>query len=327
MVAILGKDIGPIGYGMGNLTSPPRVAPEDQAIECLRTAAELGCLAWNAGEFYGPPTHNSLVLLNRFFAKYPEYANRVLLNVKGAMENYTPNGSPEFVRKSVDNCLAQLGGKGKIDMYECGRRDTRVPMETTLNTLKELVEEGKIGSVALTEVNATTIREAAKIVNISAVEIELSLWNTDPLRNGVLSTCAELGIPVFAYCPLGRGFLTGKLNFEDIPEGDYRRMLPKNQPENLKKNLQLVKQVETLAEKKGFTTAQVALGWILGLSKQEGMPLIVPIPGTSSPDRVRENAAAAALADDEMKAVEAILSLNPVVGDRYHAHGMKLTDL
>ncbi|KAF2497045.1 Aldo/keto reductase [Lophium mytilinum] len=198
MVTVLGKNIGAVGYGMLSLTQPPRVATADQAIECLRTAAEVGCLACNAGEFYGAPTYNSLVILNRFFAKYPEYADRVLLNVKGALEDWTPNGTPEFVRKSVENCLAQLGDKGKIDIFECARRDMNVPIETTLNTLKKLVDEGKIGSVALTEVNATTIREAAKIVKVSAVEIELSLWNTDPLSNGVLSTCKELGIPVFA---------------------------------------------------------------------------------------------------------------------------------
>ena len=326
-LVIAGKQVGPIGYGMGSLTTPPKIPPQDQAIECLKTAADIGCLAWNAGEFYGPPTYNSLVLLSRFYEKYPEYVDKVVLNVKGGMQNFKPNGSPEYIRESVENCLKQLG-KGKIDQFECARKDPTIPFETTLRTLKKLVDEGKIGSISLTEVNATTIREASAIVPISSVEIELSLWTRDPLENGILSTCAELDIPVYAYCPVGRGVLAGALaSFDDIPEKDYRRMLPRYQPDNLKANVKLVAEVEKLAEKKGWTTAQVALGWLLGISKREGMPVIIPIPGTATPSHVRENAAAQALTAEEMEAVESILSANPVAGERYHAHGMKLTDM
>jgi pyridoxine 4-dehydrogenase len=199
MPTILGKDVGPIGYGMATLSTPPKFPPEEQAIECLRTAAELGALCFNAGEFYGLPTHNSLKLLQRFYSKYPEYEEKALVNVKGAMlPTFVPSGDPTVVRKSVETCLNQLGGKGRIDMFELARRDMSVPLDVQLGTLRDMVQEGKIGGVALTEVNAETIKEAMKIVDIAAVEIELSLWCTDPLHNGILDTCAELGIPVMA---------------------------------------------------------------------------------------------------------------------------------
>lgn len=197
MPTILNKNVGPIGYGMASLTTPSAPKPEDHAIECLRIAASSGCLCFNGGEFYGMPTYNSLILLNHFYAKYPEYADKVLLNIKGAMlPNFMPTGEPKVVRQSVENCVKQLGGA--IDMFELARRDVTIPLETQLITLKELKDEGKIKGIALTEVNANTIQEAAKIVDIAAVEIELSLWCTDPLHNGILKTCAELGIPVFA---------------------------------------------------------------------------------------------------------------------------------
>ena len=199
MPNILGYDIGDIGYGLHGHTYGHPIPSEEQAFESMRAAADLGCLLWNGGEFYGKPDYNSLVLLNRFFDKYPQYADKIVLNIKGALEpNFVPNGSPDFIRKSVSNCLVQLGNRGKIAMFECSRRDVKVPLETTLTALKELVDEGTIGSVALSEVNAATIREAARLVNISAVEVELSLWCTDPLTNGITSTCKELGIPILA---------------------------------------------------------------------------------------------------------------------------------
>ena len=199
MPQILGHNVGSIGYGLQWHTLGHILPSEEQAFDAMRAAVELGCLLWDGGEFYGKPEYNSLVLLNRFFSKFPQYAGKVVLNIKGASEpTMMPNGSPDFVRKSVSNCLAQLGGKAKIAMFECARRDKRVPLETTLSTLKELVEEGKIGSVALSEVNAATIRQAAEVVKISAVEVELSLWCTDPLSNGIAKTCAELDIPILA---------------------------------------------------------------------------------------------------------------------------------
>jgi pyridoxine 4-dehydrogenase len=199
MPTISNKLVGPVGLGLAKLTTPPNFPTENQAIECLRTAAELDCLVWNAGEFYGPRYYNSLVLLERFFTLYPQYADKVVLNIKGAMlPTFTPSGDPEVIRKSVENCVEHLGGKKSIDMFETARVVADVPLETQMYTLNSLVGERKIHGVALTEVSANTIERAAKLVHIKAIEVELSLWCTDPLHNGILSTCKRFNIPVMA---------------------------------------------------------------------------------------------------------------------------------
>ncbi|KAF2655024.1 Aldo/keto reductase [Lophiostoma macrostomum CBS 122681] len=295
---------------------PPNAPPEEQAIECLRVAAEAGSLVWNAGEFYGTLEYNSLVLLNHFFAKYPEYIDKVILNVKGAMlPTFQPSGQPEIVRKSVENCVRQLGRE--IEMFETARIDLDVPLKTQVTTLSELVAAGKIGGVALTEVSAKTIREAAKLTNIAAVEIELSIWCTDALHNNVLSTCAELEIPIIAFL----------LSYEDIPQDDYRRMLPRYQPGNLEHNLDLVKAVEGMAETLGRTTAQVALGWLLALSEREDMPVVTPIPGSTSTEHIKENLAAVPLTDGQMEILDSIIAEHPIVGERYHPQGTKYANI
>ena len=175
------------------------IPSEEQSFAAMRAALASGCNFWNGGEYYGTPETNSLTLLNKYYQKYPEDADKVVLNIKGGLRpNMTADGSPEFVKQSVNHCLEMLGGKGRIDMFECARRDPNVPLESTLRALAELVDEGKIGGVALCEVNAETIREAAKITKIVAVETELSLWCTDPLTNGIAKACAELDIPIIA---------------------------------------------------------------------------------------------------------------------------------
>ena len=174
--------------------------PEEQAFAAMRAALSAGCNLWDGGEFYGPsPEINSLTLLKKYFDKYPEDAAKVVLNIKGALRpGMVPDGSPGFVRQSVERCVELLGGNAKIDMFECARRDPNAPLETTLAALRDLVQEGKIGGIALSEVNANTIREAAKTTKIVAVEVEISLFCTDPLTNGITDACAELGIPVIA---------------------------------------------------------------------------------------------------------------------------------
>lgn len=199
MLAMSQKIVGPVGFGLAKLTTPPNFPTETQAIECLRAAAESDCLIWNAGEFYGPRYYNSLVLLERFFTQYPQYADRVVLNVKGAMlPTFTPSGDPEVIKKSVENCVDHLGGKKRIDMFETARVVTDVPLEMQMRTLSELVRERKIDGVALTEVSANTIERAVRLIQIEAVEVELSLWCTDPLHNGILRTCKKFDIPVMA---------------------------------------------------------------------------------------------------------------------------------
>ncbi len=165
----------------------------------MRAALSADCNLWDGGEFYGTPDANSLTLLKKYFTRYPEDAEKVILNIKGALQpGMIPDGSPTFVRQSVEHCLEMLGDKGRIDMFECARRDPNTPLKTTIATLEELVKEGKIGGIALSEVNANTIRAAAKITKIVAVEIEISLFSTEPLYNGITQACGELNIPILA---------------------------------------------------------------------------------------------------------------------------------
>ena len=165
----------------------------------MKTALAAGCNFWNAGEFYGTPESNSLTLLAKYFTNYPEDAEKVVLSIKGGLKNMHPDGTPEGVRRSVENCLKLLNGKKSIDIFECARVDKKVPIETTMKALEELVKEGKIGGIALSEVGAASIQKAAKVTKIVAVEVELSLWSTDILSNGVAQACKENDIPVVAY--------------------------------------------------------------------------------------------------------------------------------
>lgn len=242
----------------------------------MRAALESGCNFWNAGEFYGTKDYNSLHLLERYFTKYPEDAPKVVLSIKGGLKDMVPDGSPEGVRNSIENCLKMLNGKKSLDIFEYARVDKRVPLETTLKALEEYVKAGKLGGISLSEVGAATVRKAAAITNIVAVEIELSLFSTDPLTNGTIAACAEHNIPIVAYSPLGRGFLTGEIkSITDIPEGDFRRHFPRFQPGNFERNLELVREVQKIAERKGCTSGQVAIGWILSLSKRVGSHALI----------------------------------------------------
>lgn len=229
----------------------------------MKASLESGCNFWNAGEFYGTPEYNSLHLMEKYFTKYPEDASKVILSIKGGLNNMVPDGSPEGIRKSVENCLTLLKGKKSIDIFEMGRVDKKTPLETTFKALEEYVKAGKIGGVALSEVNATTIKKAVGITKIVAVEVEVSLFTTHIFDNGVAAACAEHNIPIVAYSPLSRGFLTGELKSpDDIPEGDFRKMLPRFQPENFHINLEIVDEVKKLANQKGCTTPQIAINWV-----------------------------------------------------------------
>jgi pyridoxine 4-dehydrogenase len=183
----------------------------------MRAALESGANFWNGGEIYGSAERNSLQLLHEYFVKYPEDAHKIVLSIKGG---YTPggilggkvDGSPENVKRSVDECLRVLDGKKSLDLFECARVDPNVPIETTIAAINDYVKSGKIGGISLSEVSEKTIRRAAKVAKIAAVEVEFSLWATDILDNGIAQACAELDIPVIAYSPLGRGFLVSNSN-------------------------------------------------------------------------------------------------------------------
>ncbi|PBP22544.1 aldo/keto reductase [Diplocarpon rosae] len=323
MPEILGREIGPIGYGLMGLTwrkSPPT---EEQSFAAMRASLAAGANFWNAGEFYGTPSYNSLTLLNKYFTLYPEDASRVVLSVKGGLVNMRPDGSPEGIKTSVENCLRLLDGKKRIDIFECARVDKRVPVETTMRALEEYVRAGKIGGIALSEVSAETVRRAAKVTKIVAVEVELSLWSLDILSNGVAAAAAEHGIPIVAYSPIGRGMLTGEIKSpDDIPDGDMRKTMPRFLPENFSRNLDLVNALQKIAGRKGVTPAQLAIAWLRAISNKDGNPEIIPIPGASTEARVLENSKDVTLDPDELKDIETILKGFEVKGERYDEHGM-----
>jgi len=174
---------------------------QEQTYAAMRAAIQTGCTVWNGGLFYGTPTHNSLTLLRSYFQEYPEDAAKVELNIKGCFNHKAlrPDGSRVAVMRDVKTCLDLLPPEIKtIDMFQPARIDKTVPLEETLNALRECQEKGWIGGVALGEAGAETIKAANKIVKIVAVEYELSLWETSALTNGVAQTCADLGIPIHA---------------------------------------------------------------------------------------------------------------------------------
>ncbi|KAF7163650.1 hypothetical protein CNMCM5623_008456 [Aspergillus felis] len=321
MPSLVGKEVGPTGYGMMRMTWNPQPPSEEKCFETLNTALALGSNFWNGGELYGTPEYNSLHLLNKYFTKYPENADKVVLSIKGGVKpgQLVPDGSEANIRRSVDECLRVLDGKKTVDIFECARQDPNTTVEHTVTVLAQLIKEGKIKGIGLSEVNAETIRRAHKVHPIAAVEVELSLWDTHTLQDGVAETCAELGIPLVAYSPLGRGVLAGAFtSLSEIPEGDFRKVLPKYQEDTMKHNIKLVNEVKGLASRKGVAPAQIALGWLLTLSDKPGMPTIIPIPGGTTSDKVTQNLQGVPrLSDAEMAELDRILKENEVRGARY----------
>lgn len=182
---------------------PGKNAPSEEAIHAaIKAAIDSGCTYLDGGEFYGTPTHNSLTILNKYFAKYPEDAEKVVLNIKGGMgADRSPDGSKENISGSIENCLKMLGPIGRIDQYEAARKDRNHDYETeTLTTIDSYVKSGKIGGISTSEISAETLRSAAKSFNITAIELEVSLFSTETLTNGLLEAAGELNIPVLAYC-------------------------------------------------------------------------------------------------------------------------------
>ncbi|KAJ0114922.1 hypothetical protein J7T55_004664 [Diaporthe amygdali] len=317
---IAGKPIGPVGFGLLGFTKPWDMTEYEDAIKVMKAALEQGANFWNGGIFYGTPEANSLHLLKYYFTRYPEDADKVVLVIKGAYDRFTdtPQGSPEAIRASVDEALRVLDGTKKIDVFQMGRVDPKVPIETSVRALAELVTEDKIGAVGLSEVSAETIRRAAAVSEIAAVEIELSLFSTHVLSNGVADACHELGIALVAYSPVSRGWLTGEIRKpEDIAENDFRRHLPRFQPGAFEQNFKLVEAVEKIAERKGASVAQIAMAWV----RRQGA---IPIPGSRKVERVVENCQDVDLSEDDLAEIQKLLDSLPIAGGRYPASHERL---
>ncbi|KAI1291348.1 voltage-gated shaker-like K+ channel, subunit [Xylaria venustula] len=324
MPIIHGREVGPIGFGLMGFTWRSEPCPQEQAFETMRAALANGSNFWNGGEFYGPPDYNSLVLLERYFEKYPEDADKVVLSIKGGVNPATHriDASPENTRRSLDTCIAQLKGRKKLDLFEFGRRDQNVPLEETFKLIQEeYINTGKLGGISLSEVRAETIHEAVKYIKVAAVEVELSLFSTDIFENGVAAACAQYDIPIVAYSPIGRGVLTGKLKSpDDIKDAVFHSFeLPRFQPANFERNLGLVKRVEEIAKTKNCTPAQLAINWTRAVSRRPGMPVIVPIPGSTTVGRVNENSKVIDLTDEDLAQIDAVLADFTPAGERYGA--------
>ena len=328
MTTILNHKIGPVGFGLMGLTRPIDPPPKDQSFAAMNAALASGANYWNGGEFYGTPDSNTLHLLNEYFTKYPEKASQILLVIKGGRTPGTLDfdGTEVGVRRSVEECLRVLDGKKSLDIFECARVDPKTPIEETIGILAKFVQEGKIKGIGLSEVKAETIRRAAKVHPIAQVEVELSLWSTDILRNGVATTCAELGIPLMGYAPLSRGGLTGTLPTKASELPAHLKIFPRFQDDVLQANLRLTDEVTKLAKKKGCTNPQIAIGWVRALSQRNGLGIIIPIPGAEREEWVVDNCKEVKLSEEEMQELDKIIQSIPIAGQRYGGEIEKLNE-
>jgi pyridoxine 4-dehydrogenase len=318
------KKFGPSGYGLMGFTWTPSVRVSDeQAFAALKKAVELNSTFWNGGEFYGrPEPTDNLALIGRYFDKYPEDADKVFLSIKGGVDSklWMPDGTPECIRNSINTCLKFLQGKKSLDMFTLARVG-KVEIEESVKAIKEFVDAGKVGAICLSEVSAETIRRAVKVAPIAAVEIEFSLWSREAESNGVFQVCKELGIPVIAYSPIGKGFFSGVFKSPaDLPKDDMRLLFDRFQDDNFAKNSVLIEKLTELAKRKGATNTQIALSWIRTLSNTGDYPVIIPIPGTTNVNRVVENSTHIDLSSEDVKEINSFLESFSVSGLRYNKH-------
>ena len=309
-----GLEVSAIGLGCMGMSDFYGPADETTNLRVLNAALDIGINFLDTADMYGVGANERLlgqVLKTR--------RNEVVLATKFGQvrgpdgASLGINGTPEYVQAACNASLKRLG-VDHIDLYYQHRVDPKVAIEETVGAMAELVRAGKVRHLGLSEASASTIRRAAKVHPIAALQSEYSLWTRD-LEATILPACEELGIGVVAYSPLGRGFLTGAFrNLEDLDASDVRRTNPRFSGENFASNLRLVEVVSDIAREQGYTPAQVALAWLLDCA-----PYIVPIPGTRSIKRLKENALAVLvrLSDGQLERLYGILRERPVSGARY----------
>jgi len=292
---------------------------DQESLATLNRALELGVTLLDTADAYGPHTNEQLVgrfLQGRRHQVVLASKFGIVRDPNNAMARGL-NGRPEYVAQACEASLRRLQVE-VIDLYYYHRIDPNVPIEDTVGAMAELVRQGKVRHLGLSEANSATLRRAQAVAPIAAVQSEYSLWTRDP-ENEVLKTCQDLNIGFVPYSPLGRGFLSGQLkSFEDLAPDDYRRNSPRFQGENFQRNLVLVDKLTQLAASKGCTPAQLALAWVLAQA-----PFIVPIPGTKKRRYLEENVGAADIRISPAE-MEVLNLLGEAAGARYPADMMHL---
>ncbi|HEY9340190.1 MAG TPA: aldo/keto reductase [Hanamia sp.] len=294
---------------------------EAESISTLQRAYELGVTFFDTADAYGPFTNEVLVgKAIKPFRKEITLATKFgIVRDPANPKSRGVNGKPEYVKSSCEASLKRLNVE-VIDLYYLHRKDPDTPIEETVGAMAELVKEGKVRGIGLSEVNAETLRKANAVHPLTALQTEYSLWSRDP-EDEILSVCEELGIAFVAYSPLGRGFLTGQIKkMEDLAEDDFRRSSPRFTGDNFNKNLDLVKKIEAIAKEKNCTPSQLALAWVLAQRD-----FIFPIPGTKRVKYLEENSKAVdiILSTKELEEIEEAFPKNAAAGLRYTEAGMK----